>query len=524
MSPASDYKFIAVDAVQGGAFQPASKAVRSHAIRTAIQRGESELGASTALVSQGTIRGKAHLRGRFRLAGRAVKPENPRNQRRKDAAEPAAPPPDVHALLVQASLPPWIQRLGSDSADPFNTLPIPSNPSVDALVKYFTTRFNLNSTTTDSKRPWFPYAMQSALIMRTTLALSAEFLAASMPSPDLALQREGYLQKGEAMRMLRTRLETRETAKRAGDDLSVLAGVAMLSSVEAFQGNFAAAETHLVGLHAMIMARGGPDTIRHDYILCRSINWMSLQVASGLGRVPKLPMFHTLDQVSLPPSVASRAATPPLRHLDGGPAGRGAGEGEGEEPRRILTTLRQAICSQAGGVAADDIRIIMNTADNAILRFLYDERRAAAATATTTPVRRRFVVLVSAAHVFLYAVLREIPTTGRMARILVARLRAALEGADAAAALVWAPPHDVALLWVLFVGVVGSGAAGGDRAWFLSRLLGALGGVPRGAAPPGRCCTREGLRQVLAGFLWRDKHCLPVLDDAWALWERSSIT
>ncbi|KAK2029641.1 hypothetical protein LX32DRAFT_718249 [Colletotrichum zoysiae] len=512
MGPASDYKFITVDAAVQGTFQPASKAVRSHAIRTAIQRGESELGASTALVSQGTIRGKAHLRGRFRLAGTAVKPKNPKNQqRRKDATEPDAPP-DIHDLLVQASLPPWIQRLGSDSADPFNTLPIPSNPSVDALVRYFTTRFNLNSTTTDNKRPWFPYAMQSALIMRTTLALSAEFLAASMPSPDLTLQREGYLQKGEAMRMLRTRLETRETAKRAGDDLSVLAGVAMLSSVEAFQGNFAAAETHLTGLHAMIMARGGPDTIRHDYILCRSINWMSLQVASGLGRVPKLPMFHTLDQVSLPSSVVSRAATPSLRHLD-----RLAGHGpdddeEAKEPRRIFTTLRRAICSQAGAVAADDIRIVMNTADNAILRFLYAERRT-----TATPARQRFAVLVSAAHVFLYTVLREIPTTGHMARILVARVRAALEDADAAA-LVWAS-HDAALLWILFVGAVGSGTAE-DRAWFSSRLLGALGRA-RHVLPPERC-TREDLRRVLASFLWRDKSCLPVLDDAWASWERSS--
>ncbi|KAK2040728.1 hypothetical protein LZ31DRAFT_529255 [Colletotrichum somersetense] len=506
MGPASDYKFIAVDAVQG-TFLPASKAVRSHAIRTAIQRGESELGASTALISQGTIRDKAHLRGRFRLAGTAVKPKNPKNQRRKDATGPDAPP-DIHDLLIQVSLPPWIQRLGSDSADPFNTLPIPSSPSVDALVRYFTTRFNLNSTTTDNKRPWFPYAMQSALIMRTTLALSAEFLAASMPSPDLTLQREGYLQKGEAMRMLRNRLETRETAKRAGDDLSVLAGVAMLSSVEAFQGNFAAAETHLTGLHAMIMARGGPDTIRHDYILCRSINWMSLQVASGLGRVPKLPMFHTLDQVSLPSSVVSRAATPSLRHLD-----RLAGHGpdEGKEPRRIFTTLRQAICSQAGGVAADDIRIVMNTADNAILHFLYAERRT-----TATPVQKRFIVLVSAAHVFLYTVLREIPTTGHMARILVARVRAALEDADAIA-LVWVS-HDAALLWILFVGVVGSGTAE-DRAWFLSRLLEALERA-RDVLPPERR-TRENLQQVLASFLWRDKSCLPVLDDAWALRERS---
>ncbi|KAK1982980.1 hypothetical protein LZ30DRAFT_589415 [Colletotrichum cereale] len=522
MGPESDYKFITVDAVEG-TVQPASKAVRSHAIRTAIQRGGSELGTATALISQGTIRGKAHLRGRFRLGGAAVKTKNPKNHRRKDATEPAvrhghslfSSSVETRTLAYLHCLP----RLGSDSADPFNTLPIPSSPSVDVLVRYckmdtvfqssrgpgllflfapVLTVFNLNSTTIDAKRPWFPYAMQSALIMRTTLALAAEFLVASTPSPDPSLQREGYLQKGEAMRMVRSRLESRESARRASNDLSVLAG------------HFAAADVHLTGLHAMITARGGPDTIKHDFILCRSINWIDIQVASGLARVPKFPMFHTLDQVSLPSSVVSRAATPSLRHLDRLAGDDDADEGEG--PRRMFTTLRQAVCSQAGGVPADDIRIVMNTADSTILHFLYAERRTAA-----TPVQKRLLVLASAAQVFLYAVLREIPTTGHMVRILVTRLRAALEDADAdAVALVWVS-HDAALLWVLFVGFAGSGMAE-DRAWFAARLLEALERARDVVLPERR--GRESLRRLLAGFLWRDKYCLPALDDAWALWER----
>ncbi|WQF89173.1 Putative fungal transcription factor [Colletotrichum destructivum] len=502
----SEYKFVTVDAGEEGTFQAVTKSIRSHAIRTAIQRGGSQLGASTALVSQGTIRGKAHLKGRFRLGGTAPKTRKAKNQSRKNTADPLSP--DIYELLSETSPPPWIQRLGSDGADPFNTLPIPSSPSVDALVKYFTTRFNLNSTTTDTQRPWFPYAMQSALIMRATLALAAEFLTATMPSPDPELQREGYQQKGEAMRIVRSRLESQESAQKASDDLSVLAGVAMLGSVEAFQGRFSAANVHLTGLHAMITARGGPDTIRHDYILCRSINWIDIQVASGLGRVPKFPMFHTLDQVTLPPSVVSRAASPPLRHLD-----RLAGHSPGEsvEPRRIFTALRQAVCAGAAGVSADDVRIVMNTADSTMLHFLYAERRTAA-----SPVQKRFLVLVSAAQVFLYAALREIPTTGHMVRILVARMRAALDDADAIA-LIWVP-HDAALLWVLFVGVVGSGAASQDRAWFLGRLHRVLERA-RDALPPERR-RREDLQQLLAGFLWRDKYCLPVLDEIWASWER----
>lgn len=217
-------------------------------------------------------------------------------------------------------------------------------------------------------------------------------------------------------------------------------------------------------------------------------------------------MFHTLDKVSLPPSVVSRALTPSLGHLE-----RLAGHqpDEGVEPHKIFTTLRQAICSQAGLVSADTIRIVMNTADSSILHFLYVERR------TATPVQKRFLVLVSAAQVFLYAVLREIPTTGHMMRILVARVREALEDADSIA-LIWVS-HDAALLWVLFVGVVGSGTAQ-DRAWFTSRLLKVLRRA-RDTLPPERC-NRETLQQQLAAFLWRDKSCLPVLDEIWKDWDR----
>ncbi|KAG7043673.1 tachykinin family protein [Colletotrichum scovillei] len=534
MGPKSDFKFITVDATEG-TFQTASKSTRSHAIRTAIQRGRSDLGSSTASISQDTIKQKAQLKGRFRLAGttlKSTKPKGPKHLQEQEKEQEdvqstrrSHSPSDIAGFLHQASLPPWVQRLGSDSADPFNTLPIPSSPCVDSLVKYCKSRsfyrsragrrhampllFNLNSTTIDTQRPWFPYAMQSALIMRVTLALAAEFLTATMPLLDFKLQREGYQQKGEAMRMIRDRLASQESARSASNDLSVLAGVAMLGSVEAFQGHFSAANVHLTGLHAMIEARGGPETIKHDYILCRCINWIDIQVASGLGRVPKFPMFHTLAQVSLPPSVVNRARTPSLRHLEklGGHI-----PDESDEPLRIFVALRQAILSQAGGavsVSADDIRIVMNTADSTILHFLYVERR------TATPVQKRFLVLVSAAHVFLYTVLREIPTTGHMVRVLVRRMRDALDDADSIA-LMWVS-HDAALLWVLFVGIVGSGTTE-DREWFSSRLNSLLERA-RGILPPERC-RRENLQQLLSGFLWRDKHCLPVLDEVWATWER----
>jgi hypothetical protein len=39
-------------------------------------------------------------------------------------------------LIDRAPLPSWVARLGNDGADPFNSLPVPSSPRVDLLVKY----------------------------------------------------------------------------------------------------------------------------------------------------------------------------------------------------------------------------------------------------------------------------------------------------------------------------------------------------------------------------------------------------
>lgn len=86
MSPASEFKFITVDGAEGS-FPPADKSIRSHAIRTAILKGPSEMGASTAFTSQDTIKRKALLKGRFRLAGKAAKPKTQRSQTQRHKSD-----------------------------------------------------------------------------------------------------------------------------------------------------------------------------------------------------------------------------------------------------------------------------------------------------------------------------------------------------------------------------------------------------------------------------------------------------
>ncbi|KAG7141655.1 hypothetical protein HYQ45_001801 [Verticillium longisporum] len=516
-----EFRFIASD-TSGGKLQPADKEARSHAIKQGLQRGaqaRSETDKTTRLAQDAASR-RANLRGRFRLAG----PQSGAEALRK-AGTRAYQQPDwtawfkndraksSNASRGQMTPSKSVPRLKAHVMDPFNSLPIPSSPTIDSLAKYFVNGFSLNLTTVDKQRPWFPYAMQSELVMRATLALAAGFWTASLPSLDARLQIEGYRQKGEAMRAISSRLQTTASSRVASRDTSVLAAVATLANVEAFQGEFAAADIHLRGLYDMVQESGGPDTIRHDYILCRCINWVDVQVASGLGRIPFFPTFHTLDQVVLPAPILHQAVVPPLSDL-------GIEEANGSATaacvHTILTLLRQAICAQTSdSVAADGIRILMGTADSCILSFLYGGG-ADPQLSSSSAADKRVRALVLGAHIFLYVALRDVPPTSQLLTILCCRLRALLTDLDE-------PPaagvgRGALSLWLAFVGLVGSGGVdGGDAAagsenaqWFAAMFQTAL----RDTTPGGTLTEagRRDLRTTLRSFLWEERHCRAVLD------------
>lgn len=41
---------------------------------------------------------------------------------------------------------------------------------------------------------------------------------------------------------------------------------------QAYDGDFKAAETHLRAVHSIFNSRGGPESFKDDFILCKSIN------------------------------------------------------------------------------------------------------------------------------------------------------------------------------------------------------------------------------------------------------------
>jgi hypothetical protein len=74
----SQYKFVTSGGPDGVVFAPASTAVRSHAIRTALQRRPCQSTSTVADQARVTVRRRAELKGRFRLPGAVSrKPASP---------------------------------------------------------------------------------------------------------------------------------------------------------------------------------------------------------------------------------------------------------------------------------------------------------------------------------------------------------------------------------------------------------------------------------------------------------------
>ena len=67
-------------------------------------------------------------------------------------------------------------------------------------------KFDLNLAAVDRDKSWFPYALQSAPMMHSTLAMASALWRAECPALGPPIQLEGIRQKGEAMREIGARL------------------------------------------------------------------------------------------------------------------------------------------------------------------------------------------------------------------------------------------------------------------------------------------------------------------------------
>jgi len=153
----STYKFFVTEGPEGK-FSASNKAIRSHAMKTALrtrkQRADNTQDTVLSLAdSEEVVRRKGELSGRFRLPkrskgnkkGEAIVPDQQvASSRSKSLISPSVVTLTTNnplsggqasqALARRQGQP--IQRFGNGTADPFQSLPVPNKGQVDILVKY----------------------------------------------------------------------------------------------------------------------------------------------------------------------------------------------------------------------------------------------------------------------------------------------------------------------------------------------------------------------------------------------------
>ncbi|KAM5383640.1 hypothetical protein ACJZ2D_001877 [Fusarium nematophilum] len=473
----TDFAFVVTDGVAG---RP-SAALRSHAVKNGLQRKTQTAAPSGPNNSQLTIRHKDTLQGRFRISDGSGNPKptakaiNSRKQKGQ-SSEPGTKANKSRSTQASITLPRaplgnrrepspydgrWnlVRAPSQGRGDPFSAFPVPLSDNDDKLIRFFVSRFDLRATIAYIRKQWWEgYAFSDPLIMHTTLGLAAALWSQLLPDPR-AVANEGCKKKTLAIQGIRERLDG------GTNDIALIGTIANLANIEGTEGNYKVACVHLRAVDLLIRARGGYNEPRSNVNVARVINWSDIQAAIGLGTKPMLPMILDLETISLPFSVLRAAERPSLSHLEVFEADCGA------------STVRDSF--------ALDFRVLINVVDHHLQTTLGGN---------DITVQGR--LLLTAAHVFFYMTIRELPPDHHIPLVILARLRGQLQ--DHLPLLGSRQGFQHGLLWCLVIGAAAAWVSKKDWAFFsanLSRLLVLLD-----------IQSLSHLKEVLAEFLWHDQY------------------
>ncbi|KAI0883021.1 uncharacterized protein GGS22DRAFT_34545 [Annulohypoxylon maeteangense] len=414
----------------------------------------------------------------------------------------------IHGYQNSIRLPTYhVESICAGRMDPFNCLPIPTNLEIDHLVRYLITKFDLNPVPANRRKSWFPYALQNAPMMHSTLAMTAAMWRAESPVLERSIQIEGMRQKGEALRLVRAHLGLVSGLPDSSvaddkDSTFVMSAMSTLVIIEVLDGDFEAAEIHLRGVHNLFSLRGGHDSFRDKWVFCKSTNLADIQVAVALGRQLRFPRLHR-DEVVLPSSITNHAQHPPFHSS--------IARGSSPECATIFTQLRQLLLARQSTVPHEAQLILLNIVDELILQYLYQDQDRF----EDRSIPRNSCALVLAAHVFMYVTLRQVPPKSPLIRRICTRLLDVVKfgvevGIDPTAKQIW-KEDKTALLWIAFVGILGTGERTEtclEGQSFLHLFWLAIQEHSRDFSP-----GTGNLQDTLSAFLWDESSCQPLL--AW---------
>ncbi|KAK7430842.1 hypothetical protein QQZ08_002631 [Neonectria magnoliae] len=286
--------------------------------------------------------------------------------------------------------------------------------------------------------------------MHATLGLAAATWSTLVPSPK-QIAHEGYKQKGLALR------EVQERLTRGNHSLALVGAIANLASTEGVEGAFTVARVHLTGLDLLVKTwAGGYDALKSNINVTRVVNWSDIQAANGLGVRPLIPIIMPLDSITLPLSVLDAAEQPSLSHLKVFEK-----EPENSTVRSCFSLVRQGQYSVRNKeVSRHDFGIMINAIDH----FLAD-------TLGGDNISSLGQILLTAAHIAYYTIVRGVPLTGLLPRIMAQRLRKQL---DTGIPILSCPEFQHGLIWSPLIGSAAAYETGEDWDVFSANLSAAV--------------------------------------------------
>ncbi|KAM6513514.1 hypothetical protein FALCPG4_015920 [Fusarium falciforme] len=487
-----NYEFL----VSNGVPAPANKAVRSHALKTALQLRSNRVAGGDlpdgAADSARTAQRKKKLTGRFKIGTASMKSRGPRPEKtpqamiRHDSGSTSVPA-NANQSRFCSNYSTGVEWFAANILDPFGTIPIPSNPRIDTLLKHFMVFFDYLTTTVPRNKTWLSLAMNDPLLMRVTLCMTAAFGAMATPlfSPDL--RKEGLKLKGDVINAVNFILQNGPITE------NVLAAIAHLGHIANLEGSSQEADIHMRGLQTLLTFRGGINSI-NTYQVGRFINWVDLELATARGRRPLYPLHYGLDRVKLPWYIIEACEYPSLSRLQSlGPAH--------EAVMIVIQLVRQRVMAVKCGMdpTLRDVRALSLSAAFLALEHLDD--------IPATVEGQCIHTILLAVHLFLCAAMRQdFRWSGSLTWTMAQRLRESLETEPVYSAT-WAPRLPE-LLWILFVGaVITEECPQGHGTWFAPQL--------KIVCQLLRCSTRMKFEGYLQYLVWDNNFGIEFLNNWW---------
>ncbi|KAG5654840.1 hypothetical protein KAF25_009217 [Fusarium avenaceum] len=482
--------------VSNGATTKVNKAIRSHAIKTALQlrskrvAGEDVPDGSATSIQ--TAQRDKELRGQFRAT--IASTENSVHKSKDSPSAVARHESRSMSVAINMNKRCFhnaylsgVPTFSVNVLDPFGAIPIPSNPNIDTLLKHFMVLFDYVTTTVPSNNTWLGIAITDSLLMRVTLCTTAAFAATIIPWLSTDLRKEGLRLKGDAIKELNFVLQNGSISE------NILAAIAHLGHSENLEGSPRQADIHMRGLQTLLNMRGGIRSI-NTYQVGRFINWVDLELATTHGRRPLYPLHYDLGKATLPQYIIEGCEYPSLSRL------QSLGPGY-EDVITIIQLVRQRIKAVEYGMdlTQRDVRALSFSAAFLALEHVDD--------IPTTLEEQRIHTMILAVHLFLCAAMKQdFRWSGSLPGMMAQRLKKSLE-IEPVYSETWVP-HLPELLWVLFVGaVVTEEAAQDHETWFATQL--------KIVCQILQCNTRHDFEYYLHCLVWDNKFGMEFLNKWW---------